>query len=124
VTKTAHPYKIEMLMRTRGRASFATLPFGPQAAQGVGREEWHPDQQGRWIEGGRYELTIPYADATEITMDVMRHSDQVRVVEPQSLAAHIGAALQRTAAAHVGRSGSVRAPRARASGVQKDSHEA
>jgi predicted DNA-binding transcriptional regulator YafY len=84
---------------------WATLVFESQAAQWVSREEWHPEQQGRWLEGGRYELKIPYANATEITMDVMRHGDQVQVVEPQGLAAQIGAALKRAAAAYTGRRG-------------------
>lgn len=86
------------------KVQWATLLFEPQAAQWVGREEWHPDQQGRWLEGGRYELKIPYADATEITMDIMRHGDQVHVVEPEDLATQVGAALQRAAAAYSNRS--------------------
>src|SRR5207244_4156156 len=39
-----------------GKAQWAKLVFQPQAAQWISREEWHPEQRGRWIEGGLYEL--------------------------------------------------------------------
>jgi predicted DNA-binding transcriptional regulator YafY len=29
---------------------------------------------------------VPYADATELAMDVLRHGEQVRVVGPEALA--------------------------------------
>lgn len=76
---------------------WATLVFEPQAAQWVGREQWHPQQRGRWLDDGRYELQLPYADPTEIAMDVMRHGDQVRVSAPPELAAQVADALRRAA---------------------------
>lgn len=79
---------------------WATLSFQPQAAQWVSREEWHPDQAGRWLDDGRYELRVPFSDITEIAMDVIRHSDQVRVVEPADLAEYVGDAHARAAAAY------------------------
>ena len=67
------------------KRQWAKLAFEPQAAQWVSREEWHPEQQSKWLEGGVYELTIPYTEETEILMDILRHGDQVRVLAPESL---------------------------------------
>jgi predicted DNA-binding transcriptional regulator YafY len=58
---------------------WATLVFEPQAAQWVSCEEWHPEQTTRWLADGRYELTVPYSDPTELAMDIMRHGEQVVV---------------------------------------------
>lgn len=65
---------------------WATLIFRPQAAQWVSREEWHPQQVGRWLQDGCYELQVPYIDETEIVMDVLRHGEQVKVAQPAQLA--------------------------------------
>lgn len=59
---------------------WVTLSFSPHAAQWVSREEWHPDQRSRWTDDGRYELQVPYSDATELAMDIMRHGDGARIV--------------------------------------------
>ena len=67
------------------KRQWAKLAFEPQAAQWVSKEEWHPEQQSKWLEGGVYELTIPYIEETEILMDVLRHGDQVRVLAPDAL---------------------------------------
>ena len=64
---------------------WATLAFEPQAAQWVSKEEWHPEQQSKWLAEGVYELTIPYTEETEILMDILRHGDQVRVLAPDTL---------------------------------------
>ena len=82
------------------KTQWATLQFQPQAAQWVSREQWHPEQRGRWLADGCYEMKLPYADATEIAMDIMRHGDQVQVIDPVPLAAQVGAALQRAGAAY------------------------
>lgn len=69
-----------------GRASqWATLRVTAQAAQWISREEWHPDQQGRWLDDGAYELKIPFAEETELVMDVLRQGAQVEVIGPPSL---------------------------------------
>ena len=76
---------------------WATLVFAPGAAQWVSKEEWHPAQQSRWLDGGRYELKIPYSDETELAMDIMRQGDEVEVVAPDSLAAAVHARLEAAA---------------------------
>jgi predicted DNA-binding transcriptional regulator YafY len=59
----------------------ATLRFSAESAQWVAREEWHPQQNGRWSEDGSYLLTLPYTDPKELAMDVLRHADQVQIIE-------------------------------------------
>ncbi len=61
-------------------ARSATLVFDARAAQWVAHETWHSEQQGRWLDDGRYELRLPYADGTELVMDVLRFAGQVEVV--------------------------------------------
>ena len=78
-----------------GKASqWATLRVTAQAAQWVSREEWHPDQQGRWLDDGAYELKIPFADETELVMDVLRQGAQVEVIGPPSLRKLVADRLQ------------------------------
>ena len=60
-------------------AGTATLVFDAEPAQWVAHEAWHPDQRGRRLADGRYELRLPYADATELLMDVLRFAGQVEV---------------------------------------------
>ena len=77
-----------------GEQRWAVLVFDVQAAQWASREEWHPLQQGRWLDDGQYEMRLPYVDDTELLMDVLRQGDQVRVVEPPALVAAIRDRLQ------------------------------
>lgn len=64
---------------------WALLRFDAQAARWISREQWHPEQQGRWLPDGRWELRLPYAGETELLMDLMRQGDDVEVVEPAAL---------------------------------------
>ena len=73
---------------------WATLRFDRTAAQWAGREQWHPEQQGRWLDDGRYELRVPYVEETELVMDVLRQGEQVEVVEPASLKRAVRARLE------------------------------
>ena len=63
----------------------AVLRFSAEAARWVAREKWHSRQQGEFNEDGSYTLTIPYADETELVMDIMRHGADVEVLAPDSL---------------------------------------
>ena len=69
-----------------GRADkVAVLRFSPERARWVADELWHPEQHGKRLEDGGYELKIPYGDQRELVMDILRHGPHVRVLEPQSL---------------------------------------
>ena len=76
----------------------ALLRFSPQAAPWISREEWHPEQQGRLLADGSWELRLPYVDETELVMDLLRQGEQVQVLAPASLRS---AVRQRLAAALV-----------------------
>ena len=56
-----------------------------QRARWVADEQWHPQQQGRWLDDGSYELRIPYREPRELVMDVMRQGASVEVVSPPEL---------------------------------------
>ena len=97
------------------KVKWATLVFNAAAAQWVANEEWHPQQQGRWLDAapgnkpaghkppstdrdGRYELQVPYSDPTELMMDILRHGDSVVVTGDKALATAVAAKLRSAAA--------------------------
>lgn len=63
----------------------ALLRFTSQRARWVSEEQWHPQQQGRMLEDGSYELRVPYSDPRELAMDILKHGAEVEVIEPESL---------------------------------------
>ena len=63
----------------------AILRFTPERARWVAEEQWHPQQQGRMLDDGSYELHIPYADPRELVMDVLKHGTEVKIIEPEAL---------------------------------------
>lgn len=73
---------------------WARLLFNPQAAQWASREEWHPQQQGRALPDGSFELRLPYVDANELAMDVLRQGAEVQVLEPPELVELVRSRLQ------------------------------
>ncbi len=76
----------------------AVLRFSPEAARWVAREKWHSRQRGCVEEDGSYTLTIPYANETELVMDIMRHGVEVEVISPDSLRDAVGQRLATAAA--------------------------
>ena len=68
-----------------GRRRWAVLRFNQQAAPWASREEWHPEQKGRWLDNGEYEMRLPYVDDTELVMDLLRQGEQVQVKSPPAL---------------------------------------
>ena len=82
-----------------GRAQHrARLRFSAERAKWVADEQWHPDQESRYLEDGRYELTIPYSDPTELVGDILRHGAEVEVVAPSALAKQVRDQLKRALA--------------------------
>ena len=80
------------------RVRWAKLVFHADSAQWVSQEEWHPQQKGRWLEDGRYELQVPYSDPTEIAMDILRHGEKVQVIGDSPLLRSIAETSARAAA--------------------------
>lgn len=65
--------------------AFAVLRFTPQRARWVRRETWHPQQEGRELPDGGYELSVPYADERELLGEILRNGADVEVVAPAGL---------------------------------------
>ncbi len=65
----------------------AVLQFTAARARWVADEQWHPAQQGRYLEDGSYELRLPYGDPRELIMDILKYGDEVEVRFPASLRA-------------------------------------
>ena len=63
----------------------AVLRFTAYRARWVADEIWHPAQQSRWLDDGRYELSIPYSRDTELVMDILKHGSEVEVIAPEAL---------------------------------------
>jgi predicted DNA-binding transcriptional regulator YafY len=51
----------------------------------VAKERWHRDQEGRYLDDGSYELKLPYSNALELVMDVLRFGPDIEVLEPVEL---------------------------------------
>lgn len=63
----------------------AVINFTGVAAQEIEHQEWHPSEKKRWLNDTTLQLTIPYCDATELIMDILRWGDMAEVIEPQPL---------------------------------------
>jgi predicted DNA-binding transcriptional regulator YafY len=63
----------------------AVLRFDPRRARWVAKERWHRDQVGRFLDDGSYELRVPYSNALELIMDVLKYGPDVEVLEPLDL---------------------------------------
>jgi predicted DNA-binding transcriptional regulator YafY len=80
---------------------WATLLFDADAAQWVAQEEWHPGQRLAPQPDGSLRMELPYADATELAMDILRHGPQVKVLAPPALARLVGERLASAAAQYL-----------------------
>ena len=74
----------------------AVLRFTPERARWVADEHWHPEQQGRFLENGSYELCIPYSDPRELVMDILKYGPDVEIIAPEALRHAITERLQQT----------------------------
>ncbi|MDY0014405.1 MAG: WYL domain-containing protein [Rhodocyclaceae bacterium] len=64
---------------------WAVLRFSSERSRWVATEKWHPNQQGRRLDNGGFELKVPYSQEPELIMDILRHGRHVEVLEPASL---------------------------------------
>ena len=78
----------------------ASLVFSEKIARWVSHENWHPDQQGQFLDDGRYQLLIPYANPTELVMDILRYGPDVEVASPTELRNMIQQRLERALKAY------------------------
>jgi proteasome accessory factor C len=75
----------------------AVLRFTPHRALWVSKEQWHGQQESRWLDDGSYELTVPYDRPEELLMDVLKHGADVEVIDPPELRAKVGELAGRVA---------------------------
>lgn len=73
---------------------WARLRFNPERARWVSRETWHPDQQSTMDSFGGLELRVPFTDARELSMDILRHGQHVEVLEPSDFRSFIQKELE------------------------------
>src|ERR1700730_12630719 len=73
----------------------AVLRFTKERARWVAEEVWHPEQQGKRLDDGSYELRIPYNNPRELVRDVLRYGPDVMFMEPQSLVEEVKSQLSR-----------------------------
>ncbi|KFN49821.1 helix-turn-helix transcriptional regulator, partial [Arenimonas composti] len=78
----------------------AVIRFSAKAARWVADEYWHSKQEGAFLPDGRYELRIPYSNARELLMDVLRYGADAEVVGPPPLRAQARTLLQLALAAY------------------------
>ena len=83
----------------------ARLRFLPGRARWVAAEQWHPAQKGEWLPDGSYRLSIPYSDARELLMDILRHGRHVVVEGPLSLERLVAQEIAAMAQAYAHRKG-------------------
>lgn len=79
----------------------AVLRFSAHAARWVAEESWHPQQQGRWLADGTYELKVPYSNPRELLMDVLRHGADAQVIGPIALREQMRTMLALSMAAYM-----------------------
>lgn len=77
---------------------WAKLRFSAAAARWVASEQWHPRQRASTDSEGRYLLELPYANPTELVMDILRHGADVEVLGPESLRRTVRSALTKALA--------------------------
>ena len=74
--------------------TWARLRFSSERARWVSKEQWHPQQKGRFEEDGSYLLEVPFSDNRELIMDILRHGAEVEVISPQKLRKRVGQELK------------------------------
>ncbi len=75
------------------KIEWAKLKFSPARARWVSAEQWHPDQKASFDQDGNYLLQVPYANPTELVMDILRHGASVEVLAPAALKSAVRAEL-------------------------------
>ena len=80
----------------------ATILFSAKAARWVADEHWHSKQEGRFLPDGRYQLKLPYSNAKELLMDVLRYGADAQIIEPESLRQQAKTLLQLALSAYEG----------------------
>ncbi len=76
----------------------AELRFSPEMSRWVAEERWHPDQRGSLDESGAWHLEVPFSEARELVMDILRYGPEVQVLAPDFLRQAVADSARKTAA--------------------------
>lgn len=76
----------------------AILRFSAQRARWIADETWHPEQRDTWLDDGRFERSLPYADPRELLLDIQKYGADVEVIAPPELRREIARRLKAAAA--------------------------
>lgn len=74
----------------------AVIHFSAHVARWVADEQWHPEQESRHLEDGRWELVVPYGNPTELIQDILKYGPDAEVVAPALLRATLADKLSQT----------------------------
>lgn len=75
----------------------AILRFSANRARWISQEQWHPQQEGRFLIDGRFELRLPYHRDEELILDILRYGPDVEVGGPAQLRRKVAARLAEAA---------------------------
>jgi predicted DNA-binding transcriptional regulator YafY len=75
-------------------SDWAVLRFNAVQARWVRQEIWHPKQEGRLLDDGRFELRVPFGNPTELIRDILKFGCGVEVVGPENLRMEVANQLQ------------------------------
>jgi predicted DNA-binding transcriptional regulator YafY len=79
---------------------WTTLLFTAERSRWVSSERWHPEQKGRLLADGRYELKVPYSNDPELIMDILKYGADCTVVSPVELKTRVTGEIQKMVAAY------------------------
>ena len=77
---------------------WAKLQFSAERARWVSRELWHPRQKATMQEDGSLLLEVPFTDARELSMYILRQGRHVEVLEPKVLREEVKSELMKSLA--------------------------
>jgi predicted DNA-binding transcriptional regulator YafY len=80
------------------KVEWATIRFTPLAARWVSAQRWHSKQRARTEGDGSYVLEVPYANAQELLMDVLKFGPEAEVIGPPALRERAAKQLREAAA--------------------------
>ena len=84
------------------KVQWATLKFTPEAARWVSAQSWHPQQRVRVEKDGSYFLELPYSEAPELVMEILKFGPDVEVLAPASLRERVAQSLAAAAGRYAG----------------------
>ncbi len=75
----------------------ARIRFSPETARWVADEQWHPDQKGAFDDTGAWVLELPFSDARELVLDILRWGPDAEVLAPDFLRDDVQHAVRKMA---------------------------